>query len=108
LGIYDSWKRKRVVSILFTSFQVLYGGLFLTQLADHAHFNTLSQYAYQLILIVWLAWFCRDFIAKDTFDISKTERQIVKNTFAVWAFLNGILAIVISLAHIHLLGRIRG
>lgn len=106
-GVYDAWKRKKVVSIVFVGFQLAYGGLFISQLADQQHFNTLSQYIYQTILIVWLAWYCRDNV--DTGDRSiSNESQLIKASTAAWAFLNGILAIVISLAHLNLLGRIRG
>jgi hypothetical protein len=59
LSFYDWWKRRRLVSAVFILFQILYGLLFLTQLADQEHFNTASQYVYQTTLIVWIAWFCR-------------------------------------------------
>jgi phosphatidylglycerol lysyltransferase len=108
IGIYDVWRRKKLVSILFTIFQILYGGLFVSQLANQEHFNTVSQYVYQLVLIVWLAWFCRDNLAGYNFFTSRAEGRLARNLAAVWAFLNGIIAILISLAHINLLGRIRG
>jgi phosphatidylglycerol lysyltransferase len=106
-GIYDSWKRKKVVSIIFVGFQIAYGGLFISQLASQEHFNTLSQYIYQTILIVWLAWYCRDNLDTENRGI-KNESRLIKSFTAAWAFLNGILAIVISLAHLNLLGRIKG
>lgn len=108
IAIYDSRRRKKLVSILFAVFQVGYGVLFISQLANHDHFNTVSQYIYQTVLIVWLAWFARDFLVEGSFGTRAREPKLVKNLTATWAFINGVLAIVISLAHIHLLGRIRG
>jgi phosphatidylglycerol lysyltransferase len=108
LGIYDALKRKRLVSISFVIFQIGYGLLFVTQLANHGHFNTISQYIYDLTLIVWLAWFGRDLLRPSNFPFKNREPSVVKTSAAAWAFLNGILAILISLAHIHLLGRIKG
>lgn len=108
LAIYDSWKRQKIVSILFAIFQFVYGLLFVSQVADHNRFNTASQYVYQTVLIIWLAWFCRDVLAEKRFSVGSLEGRIVRNVTAAWAFLNGILAIIISLAHINLLGHIRG
>ncbi len=108
LTLHDAQKRKKLVSIAFGIFQVLYVLLFFSQLANSGHFNTLSQYIYQTVLVVWLTWFCRDFLAEHSFGTSKQEKQIVKISVATWAFLNGVLAILLSLAHIHLLGRIKG
>jgi phosphatidylglycerol lysyltransferase len=108
IAIYDAWLRRRLVSYAFVVFQVGYFGLFISQLANQNHFNTLSQYLYQLILIVWTAWYIQDYI----FDLKKTpaskEIQIVKYAVSIWAFLNGILAILISLADIHVFGRFSG
>jgi hypothetical protein len=108
LAVYDSWNRKKAVSILFSIFQFAYGLLFVSQLADHDRFNTVSQYVYQTAIIVWLAWFCRDVLSESRYSTAPAEQRITKNLVAGWAFLNGVLAIVISLAHINLLGRIRG
>jgi phosphatidylglycerol lysyltransferase len=109
LGVYDAWLRKHIISIAFAAFQIAYFILFLTQYTTHAHYNTFSQFLYQLINILWAAWFCRDFL------MDKIGRRaqgrgalIIKYSVAAWAFLNGILAIVISFADINLLGRIRG
>lgn len=105
LASYDACTRKRLVSIAFVVFQLLYGGLFLTQLADHESFNTVSQYAYQLLVTLWLAWFYGDFWRGEARKIDAVKLNMVKRTIAVWAFLNGLLAILVSLIHLHLLGR---
>lgn len=107
IAIYDAQVRKKLVSIGFALFQIGYGLLFVTQLANQNHFNTASQYAYEAILIVWLAWFCRDYLLQAATP-SENEISAVRLAASAWAFINGILAILISLAHIHLLGRIKG
>lgn len=108
LGIYDVIRRKRLVSVIFVAFQVVYGLLFVSQLANQQHFNTLSQYIYDLAVVVWLAWFGRDYLRPTNFKFKSHELNLTKNSAAIWAFLNGILAILVSLAHIRLLGRIKG
>ena len=108
LSLYDAWLRKRFVSVAFVIFQLAYGVLFISQLANQDHFNTVSQYVYQVSLIIWIAWFCRDFLIERNYKVSDNEVRVVTFIAAAWAFLNGILAILISLAHIHLLGKIKG
>ncbi len=108
ISVYDAWLRKKLLSVGFALFQIAYGLLFISQLANRQRFNTFSQFVYQTALIVWLAWFCRDFLMADNFLTRGGEVKLVKIAAAVWAFINGILAILISLAHIHLLGKIRG
>jgi phosphatidylglycerol lysyltransferase len=109
LAVYDAVVRKKLVSISFVAFQIAYGVLFASQLANEQHFNTASQFIYQTTTIVWLAWWCRDYLAPDTMSKSlPTSATIIRRSIAVWAFLNGLLSIVISLAHIHLLGKIQG
>ena len=107
VAAYDSWRRKKLVSIGFTIFQVGYGFLFLSQWANHNHYNTISQYVYQTTLIVWLAWLGRDLLFENYFPTIDFEEKLVRNVTAGWSFINGILAIVISLAHINLIGRFR-
>jgi lysylphosphatidylglycerol synthetase-like protein (DUF2156 family) len=108
LVFYDWWHRRRLVSAAFILFQIAYGILFLTQLADQDHFNTASQFIYQMSIMVWIAWFCRSILFEGNFKVGSSEEKIVKNFFGIWAFLNGMLAILVSLAHIHVFGRIRG
>lgn len=108
IGVCDAKLRKKLVSICFALFQALYGILFISQFASQEHFNTVTQFIYETILIAWLAWFGRDIFREDNFAPRAGEAALVKNLAAGWAFFNGILAILISLAHIHLLGRIKG
>jgi lysylphosphatidylglycerol synthetase-like protein (DUF2156 family) len=105
LAAYDSWLRKRLVSICFMVFQILYSLLFMSQLATHAKFNTVSQMVYQSALIIWLSWFVRDFFFEESRSIKqKDKKEIVKKAFAVWAFLNGLMAIILSFSPLKLLG----
>jgi lysylphosphatidylglycerol synthetase-like protein (DUF2156 family) len=108
LTAYYWWKGRSFISAMFVGFQIAYGLLFLTQWADQGHFNTASQYLYQTVLIVWIAWFIRNILIQDNFKVGKNEEKIVRNTLGTWAFLNGFLAILVSLAHIRVLGHIRG
>ena len=109
LAVYDAKVRHKLVSVAFVIFQVAYGLLFLTQYADQGQFNTASQYVYQCLVIVWLAWFVRDYLLSGD-GLKHTSRWTVfiRYGVAVWTLLNGFLAIILSLADINLLGRIRG
>ncbi|HET9850074.1 MAG TPA: phosphatidylglycerol lysyltransferase domain-containing protein [Candidatus Saccharimonadales bacterium] len=109
ITIYDSWRRKKLTSIAASAFQFIFGLFFISQLADRDVFNsTAIQYLYQTVLIAWTAWYCRDLSAETNFRVRLSESRLVKSWAAFWAFLNGILAIIISLAHINLLGHIKG
>jgi lysylphosphatidylglycerol synthetase-like protein (DUF2156 family) len=106
LSVYDARQRRKVISISFVLFQVAYGILFLTQLADQEHFNTLSQYIYQTSLIVWLAWYVRDYWLEDAEGGGRSSQ--IRLLVAGWALLNGVVAILAGLAHLSLVGRIKG
>ncbi|MGH7156844.1 MAG: DUF998 domain-containing protein, partial [Candidatus Saccharimonadales bacterium] len=106
LSIYDMHQRRKVVSIAFVLFQAAYGLLFLTQLADQEHFNTVSQYIYQTSLIVWLAWYVRDYWEQESARLA--ESRPARLLAAGWALINGVVAILVSLAHLNLVGRIKG
>jgi phosphatidylglycerol lysyltransferase len=110
LSCLDGWRRQKALTISFIAIQAVYFGLFLSQYASQARFNTLSQFFYQFLLLIWLAWFGRDrWPGRYQLTDANTVRQnLVKYLFASWAFVNGILAIVISLAHLNLFGRLHG
>ena len=108
IAVFDSWRRKKLVSVFFVVFQLAYLGIFISQYATHTQFNTFFQFLYQCGLVVWLAWFARDYLHEGVLKPSVTEGRIVKYVVAGWAFLNGILAILLSFTHIHLFGRIHG
>ena len=109
VATYDWAKRHRLVSASFVLFQVAYGILFITQYASSYHINTLSQYIYQMVLVVWLAWLYRSISLGDAVVRPSTkESTIAKNIVAGWAFLNGLVALLVGLTHFHIADRIRG
>ncbi len=104
LALYDSAKRKTFVSISFTIFQIGYGLLLLSQLAEQNHFDSLSQYIYQLLSLVWLAWFVYSYLENHTrVTLSDAKLLTIRNLVAAWAFLNGALSILVGLTHMHLI-----
>lgn len=107
-ALYDAWLRRKLVSLFLVAFQVGYGILFISQFASHTNSNTLAQYIYQTSLLVWLAWLGREITLDGNLPVKKGELRLVKNIAATWAFVNGVISILVSLAHIHLLGKIRG
>jgi phosphatidylglycerol lysyltransferase len=92
----------------FVIFQFTYGLLFLSQLASQDRFNTAAQYIYQVVIIGWFTWLVRERLLRKTSEHSPAQVSKVRALVAGWAFLNGILAIVISLAHLKLLGHLSG
>lgn len=107
ISVYDSWRKKRLVSIAFVVFQGLYGLLYLSQAAHNL--NTITQYTYQTISLLWLAWYAYGEL-EDAYHlpIRLSRGGLVRNIVAVWTFFNGLVAIVASLAHVHLLGNAHG
>lgn len=108
LALYDSVKRRKLLSATFAGLQIGYFILLLTQYATTAHINTISQYAYQLISVAWLAWYCRDRLEEHQSRQLVNGGTWVKYGFASWTFLNGLLAIVLSLRHLALAGHFHG
>lgn len=105
LGIYDGYKTKRIFSIMFVALQVIYGLLFVSKFADDLHINTLTQVVYQTLTLAWLAWLIRPEPSTKTLSLLTTRKPILRYVLGIWAAVNGILAIVVSLSHLNLLGR---
>lgn len=108
LAIYDIKQRKRLITMGFFTIQLSYGILFIGHVLDRGGYATLTQFIYESSIIIWLAWLCREVLCEQRVKVQKSELKIIKNVVAIWAAINGVLAILISLAHIHLLGRISG
>jgi lysylphosphatidylglycerol synthetase-like protein (DUF2156 family) len=108
LAFYDARRRHKLVSVVFVIFQAVFGALFISELVSKADFNTAIQMAYQGAVVIWLAWFCRDYFYANEVPKLESRTQVIRYTAGIWTFLNGLLAILISLAHLHLFGRIRG
>jgi phosphatidylglycerol lysyltransferase len=98
INLYDVRKRKKIISTLMLIFQVIYGIIFVSGVFYENNLATFGQYAYQLLTIIWLAWLTGSIVPVNKRLFSANLRKI----FALWAFLNGILSIVISLAHVHI------
>jgi lysylphosphatidylglycerol synthetase-like protein (DUF2156 family) len=110
LSLHDAWTRRSLPSTLFVGFQAAYGVLFLSQLASRFHISTLSQTIYQAISIIWIAWFVGDVLSRTLVTATYQPRSLalfVRRSLAVWSYLNGMLALLLSLLHIHILGVIR-
>lgn len=103
LSAYDSLKRKKLSSTFFLIFQISYGLLFISRLANTYNFETLSQYIYQFLTLVWLASLISS-LAPRSSHASDTKNNYARKFFASWSFINGTFAIVVSLVHIHLFG----
>lgn len=103
ISAYDSIKRKVLVSTLFLLFQLSYGLFNLSKLADTYRVATLSQFIYQFVSTLWLAWFVASLLP-DAANVSAKFKKYARQLFAGWAYVNGSLAIVLSLMHLHLVG----
>jgi lysylphosphatidylglycerol synthetase-like protein (DUF2156 family) len=109
LPLYDALRRRLAPSIVFTCFQLLYLILLFSQLARADNFTTLSQFIYQAAGILWLTWYVGSHWQSGPVPIVPDKRaQRIKYLFAAWAALNGLAAIWLSLAHLHILGIIDG
>jgi lysylphosphatidylglycerol synthetase-like protein (DUF2156 family) len=109
LSLYDAVHRKVAPSVIFTCFQVGYFVLLLTQVARTGRFTTLSQFIFQAAGILWLAWFVGSQLLPAMAGITTHRRaRRIKYLIAAWASLNGLTAILLSLAHLHILGKIDG
>lgn len=108
LMLYDAVKNKKITSIITVSGQLVYGVLFAIHLADQGKFNTISQFTYQFLIIIWLAWFCRDYLLGTTRLRPSMPSHAVRYVSGLWVFLSGIVTIMLGLTHIHLLGSISG
>lgn len=107
LSAYDSVKRKALPSTVFLVFQVVYALVAVTGASAGNHLNTLTQFTYQLIVILWLAWYMVSFLPPIP-PASFKKRVYTRRLFAAWAYVNGMLTILLSLSHIQVVGAIRG
>jgi lysylphosphatidylglycerol synthetase-like protein (DUF2156 family) len=107
LGIQDAVRRRKPVSIAIVVFQGVYAILYLTQLSHTENIATATQFIYQGLLFIWLAWFCREYIYGAS-AISQPQRvSVMRGIAALWTFAGGMFAIITSLADINVLGRVK-
>lgn len=109
ISCYHALRRKNLVSTIFVIFQLLCAIFSATQLPKTYNFQTLAQYTYQIIVVIWIAWFLGELLQHNIPDRLQTRlsQKYIHKFFAIWAYLNGTLAILISLAHIHIFGFIK-
>lgn len=105
--VYDIVRRKTTASYVFFCFQIMYLMLFATSLADRYHFGTLSQFMYQLAVNVWLAWLVVDIGGLRMKPQNRITGRVVRHALAAWTYVNGIIAVVVSVWHIHILRGMR-
>ncbi|MDL2363244.1 MAG: phosphatidylglycerol lysyltransferase domain-containing protein [Patescibacteria group bacterium] len=108
LALWDTKRRNQVISIAFLIFQAGYGIVAVSRIASHMESITAPQFLYQYVSIVWLAWFVRDyFFHENIFKHSQKRVVLIRYTAALWVLLNGLLAIVLSLTHLNLFGKVQ-
>lgn len=101
LSGYYAIKRKQSVSITFFCFQIMYTMLDITNLATRYHFATISQYVYQLSVIVWLAWFVGNSLKVS--ERTPSRPKPVRHLFAAWVYIGGLVTIAASFRQIRFL-----
>ncbi len=106
VSCYHAIRHKSLASTTFVIFQLLYGIFSVTRISDTYNFQTLSQYVYQVLAVVWIAWFLGELLQRNIPSRIQTRlpQKYVHSFFAIWAYINGTLAILISLSHIHVFG----
>lgn len=102
LSAYNAWRGRRLPSLLFVIFQLGYAVFSMVNIAGEYQFGTVSQYVYQLVSIIWLAWFVGE-VAGPTAANLRNPNPLLARLFGGWAFFNGVLALVLSLVHIRAL-----
>ena len=109
LALYDAITERWMASVLFITFQIVYGMILLSGYTKTIGIDTLTQFIYQAVVVLWLAWYCRKhLLLKSAAPISPFRISLVRRGLAGWVLVNGLLAIIVSLAHIRLLGNIKG
>lgn len=98
MSAYFAVKKKNIVATLFLVFQIIYGLLFIGQFTNLLQSSTITQYTYQLTVIVWLAWLIGYYTNDQSY--SPKIKRYIRIAFACWAYINGLLAIYVSFTHI--------
>jgi phosphatidylglycerol lysyltransferase len=107
LSVWHGLIRKSLMSLAFALFQIAYGVLWLVTLGGQNNLGTLTQYIYQLLVLIWLAWWIGDWAAPRPTGIKleqATTFRMVRVSIAAWAYLNGTLAILLGILHVKVWG----
>ncbi|MDB5184300.1 MAG: hypothetical protein JWN38_108 [Candidatus Saccharibacteria bacterium] len=107
LTIRDVLHHRRLGSVLMVSLQIVFYVVFVTKFAKNEGFATFAQYIYQCAVMLWLAWFCREQYMVPRPPSLSRRVTAVRWLVALWAAINGAVAILTSLPGLHLVDRAR-
>jgi phosphatidylglycerol lysyltransferase len=99
--LLDTWKRRTIFSGLFLLVQIAFS-IFAETHGIPAQILALLQYIYQIVLFLWLLYILEAYTESPT--SWNLLRKPYRAALALWVGLSGVLAILISAAHLHLYG----
>ncbi len=98
IGLYHARRYRRRVTLLAVVAQIVLGLVVLSVLLDKQAIIVV-QYAYEVLVISWLAWLVGSFAPLTR----SAHAELVRRLFGIWALLNGSFALIITLTHHRLL-----
>lgn len=107
LSAYDMVRRKTTSSTVFVLFQIVYLLAGIAAFAETYRYATASQFAYQFAVTCWIAWFVVSTTGLQT-PHSEQNKRTIRHFFAAWAYINGGLAIFLSISHIKIFKHLNG
>jgi lysylphosphatidylglycerol synthetase-like protein (DUF2156 family) len=107
LAGWDAWKNKNVPSNIFFGLQIVVGLIFFSHLADIYDVSTISQFLYQGVSVVWIAWFVTNQL-REKQKINLFRQNFIIKALAVWIGLQAIGAILLGVAHIDYFSNFKG
>lgn len=99
LTLHHAIRATNLTTTLFVAAQISFFALIASGLADQLQIVTVLQFSYQFLSILWLAWYVRGLLPTTSPRPGRLS-GILHKSCAIWAYLNGTLAIVGSLWHI--------
>jgi phosphatidylglycerol lysyltransferase len=103
LSLYVAVRERSLAATLFSGVQAVFFVLYLSDYAKNHAFLTLAQLIYQSLSVIWLALYVSDLSGvnkKQTIPAGAVSQNI-RRAFAVAAYLNGMLALLLSVFHLH-------
>jgi phosphatidylglycerol lysyltransferase len=99
--LLDAWRRRKMFSILFFIIQIIFI-IFAQTHGISSQILALLQYVYEVVLMIWLLYLLEAY--EDSTPTRRLLGRPYRMVLAAWVGLSGVLAIVISAAHLHLYG----
>ncbi len=96
-ALLDWLKRGAMPSKLFVLFQIIYGAIALVSI-NSSH-QTLLQFSYELVFVVWIAWFVQHYWGA-ALQLADSTKRVVRAVAAAWAAINGVASILLSFEHL--------